>query len=301
MTASQPDLTPEQGSVPEHVVTARALVLGTLCSAFLGWGGHYTRHISHTTKMAQDHLPWGVIVPVFLIAVVLNKLLAKTNRKWVLTRAEILVITGMALIASALPSYFMGYVIANTAAPFYFANTENRWAIDLHPLLPEWAVIREPTAVRWFFEGLPAGADIPWDVWVLPLFWRLSQVAAIGVFCLCAVSILRKQWVEHERLTFPLMSLSLALAKRQPKGFHLVGFMNQPIFWIGFGLAFFQIAWGIIGYFVPLFPELPRDFGQLDFGRDFPGFHTRIYPMILGVSYFIELDVLSSILFFQGC
>jgi hypothetical protein len=292
-------IAPEPESGLKQVVTARALALGALCSAFVGWGGHFTRHISHTTKMTQDHLPWGVVVPVFLIAVVLNKTLEKIRPSWALTRAEILVTTGMALIASAIPSYFMGYVIANTAAPFYFATTENRWAADLHPHLPDWAVIKDPTAIRWFFEGLPAGADIPWDVWIVPLFWRLSQVAAIGVFCLCAVSILRKQWVEHERLTFPLMALPLAMAEREPKGAFPVGFLNQPIFWVGFALAAFQTIWGIVGYFAPLFPELPRDFGELNFGRDFPGVHTRLYPVIVGASYFIELEVLTSILFFQ--
>jgi hypothetical protein len=297
-TDSQFDATPDPAP-RGHVITARALVLGAVCAAFLGWGGHFARHIGHSTKMAQDHLPWGAVIPVFLIAVVLNKLLEKGNARWALTRAEILVITGMALIASALPSYFMGYVISNTAAPYYFANQENRWASDLHPHLPDWTVLKEGTAVRWFFEGMPAGAEIPWEMWVVPLFWRLSQVVAIGVFCLCAVSILRKQWVEHERLTFPLMSLPLAMAEREPKGSFPIGFMNQPVFWVGFGLAFFQIAWGIAGFFIPLFPVLPNGFGALDFGRDFPGVYTRLYPMIIGVSYFIDLNVLSSILFFQ--
>ena len=283
----------------QRAVTFRALGLGAVCAAFLGWGGHYTRHIAHGTKMAQDHLPWGVVVPIVVIAVVVNKVLPKIRPGWALTRAELLVIVGMALIASALPSYFMGYVIASTAAPYYFATTENRWAADLHPHLPDWAVVKDPVAVQWFFEGMPAGADIPWAVWAVPLFWRLTQVAAIGIFCLCAVSILRKQWVEHERLTFPLMAMPLALVEQEPKGFFPVGFMNRPIFWVGFGLAVFQVLWNMIGYFVPLFPVLPRGFGELNFGRDFPGVHTRLYPMITGVSYFIDLDVLLSILVFQ--
>lgn len=241
MTTAQPDRSLD-AQPRKSAVTVRALALGAMCAAFLGWGGHFTRHIAHTTKMAQDHLPWGAVVPIFLIAVVLIKLIERLRPTWTLTRAELLVVAGMALIASALPSYFMGYLIANTAAPYYFPTTENGWAADLHPHLPTWAIITEPTAVRWFFEGLPAGADVPWDIWVVPLFWRLSQVAAIGVFCLCAVSVLRKQWVEHERLTFPLLSLPLAIAEREPKGLFPVGYMNHSLFWIGFGLAFFQIA-----------------------------------------------------------
>ena len=265
----------------------------------MAWGGHYTRHIGHTTKMAQDHLPWGVVVPFFVIAVILNKLIEKIRPKSALTPPELLVIAGMALIASALPSYFMGHLIANIAAPYYFANPENGWAADIHPYLPDWTVVTDRTAVRWFFEGLPAGAAIPWNAWAVPLFWRLSLVGAIAFFCLCAVAVLRKQWVEHERLSFALMALPLNMVEREPKGFFPVGFMNRPAFWIGFALASFPIYWNAVGYFVPLFPQIPRDFGLLQFGREFPPIHTRLYPLIIGVSYFIDLDVAFSILFFH--
>lgn len=292
----------EEKILPEPIrraVTYRALALGVGCSAFLAWGGHFTRHIGHTTKMAADHLPWGAVVPFLLIAVVLNKVLEKVRPSWILRPSELLVIFSMALVASALPSYFMGHLIANVAAPFYFANTENRWAEDIHPHLPEWAVVSDPVAARWFFEGLPVGAEIPWDLWIVPMIWRLSQVFMVAVFGFCAVSLLRKQWVEHERLTFPLMTLPLELVNREPRGFWPVGFMNQPVFWWGFALASFPVYWNMIGYFNHLFPTIPRDFGLMEFGRDFPPLHTRFYPVIIGVSYFMELDVSFSIIVFH--
>ena len=90
--------------------------------------------------MAQDHLPWGALGPFLLITVVFIKVLEKVKPDWVLRPTELLVIFSMALVASALPSYFMGHLIANVSAPFYFANSENRWTEDLHPHLPEWAV-----------------------------------------------------------------------------------------------------------------------------------------------------------------
>lgn len=77
------------------------MVLGTLCVTFMAWGGHYTRHIGHTTKMAQDHLPWGVMVPFFIIVVILNKLIEVVKPKAMLTRTELLVIFAMAAIGSA--------------------------------------------------------------------------------------------------------------------------------------------------------------------------------------------------------
>ncbi|MDP6039581.1 MAG: hypothetical protein QGG64_13605, partial [Candidatus Latescibacteria bacterium] len=282
-----------------RAVTMRAIGIGALCSGFLAWGGHYTRHIGHTTKMAQDHLPWGAVVPFLLIAVVLNKVLEKVRPEWVLRPSELLVIFSMALVASALPSYFMGHLIANVAAPHYFDNTENRWAEDLHPYLPEWAVVTDRTTARWFFEGRPVGAEIPWGPWAVPMVWRLSLVFMVAVFGFCAVSILRKQWVEHERLTFPLMTLPLEMSKWEPRGFWPVGIMNRPVFWWGFALASFTIYWNIISYFEPMFPVIPDEFPLLEFGRDFPPIHMRLYPLIMGVTYFMELDISFSILVFH--
>ena len=37
----------------------------------------------------------------------------------------------------------------------------------------------------------------------------------------------------------------------------------------------------------------------MEFGQYFPPIHTRFYPVIIGVSYFMDLDVLLSIIVFQ--
>ena len=284
---------------PSSQVTYRAIAIGCACVGFLAWGGHYTRHIAHTTKMAQDHLPWGVVVPFILICVVGNKLIDKLNPRWVLTRSELLTIFGMALIASALPSYFMGHMIANVAAPFYFDNAENGWAEYIHPNLPRWSIITDRTAAKWFFEGKPIDAPIPWSDWIMPLFWRLSLVGVVGFFGFCLVAILRKQWVDHERLTFPLMTLPERLTETEPRGFFPVGMMNQPLFWLGFGIVSIQIYWNMISYFAPLFPVIPDEFPLLAFGSNFPPIHTRVYPLIISTGYFMELDMTLSILVFH--
>ena len=281
-----------------HAITARSIALGTLCVTFMAWGGHYTRHIGHTTKMAQDHLPWGVMVPFIIIVVILNKVIQAVRPRAMLTRAELLVIFAMALIGSALPSYFMAHMIANIGAPYYFPSSENGWATELHPYLVDWAVVTDVTAAKWFYEGLPRGASIPWGAWLIPLIWRLSLVGAVACLCYCIVAIFRKQWVENERLAFPLMKLPMNMADEEPRGFFTAGFMNQPVFWIGFAFAIFPIMWNMIGYFTPVFPTIPREFGLIQLGRDFPPISTRFYPLIIGASYFVELEVSGSIIIY---
>ena len=291
----------EQTEPKQHPVTARAIVLGTACVTFMAWGGHYTRNIGHTTKMAQGHLPWGVMVPFIIITVILNKLLQKIRPQAILTRSELLVIFAMASIGSALPSYFMAHLLANIAAPYYFPTPENGWATELYPHLASWTVVTDLTAVRWFYEGLPAGASIPWGAWMTPLFWRLSLVAAIGCFCYCVVAILRKQWVEHERLTFPLAEVSMELTE----GFDLrpgwAPFVCNRLFWVGFAIAALPILWNLIEYWVPDFPRLtifdPRNRGRTaPISRYLPWpFSYRLLPTLMGFTFLCDLNILFSI------
>lgn len=136
----------------------------------------------------------------------------------------------------------------------------------------------------------------------MPLFWRLSLVAGVSVFCYSTVAILRKQWVENERLVFPLMALPLHTAKpKDPdeEGFWTVGFLNRPLFWLGLAAGSFGIFWNIISYFSPLFPTIARDAGAIQFGYHFPPIETRIYPVIIGSVYFIDLDVSLTIWVFR--
>ena len=68
--------------------------------------------------------------------------------------------------------------------------------------------------LAWFYEGLPKTETVPWDIWIRPSFWWLSFLGAIGVGCVSFGSIIRRQWVEQERLTFPFATVAEDLAQR---------------------------------------------------------------------------------------
>ena len=107
----------------------------------------------------------------------------------------------------------MGFFLGIIATPFYFATAENRWAEFFHPHIPEWVAPRDHGhALTWFFDGPPGGAvDIPWSVWAIPIVWWLVLIAAVVYASAAIASILRKPWSEHERLVYPLLSVSQEL------------------------------------------------------------------------------------------
>jgi len=135
----------------------------------------------------------------------------------------------------------------------------------------------------------------------VPLFWWLSLFAAIMLVCFGLGVILRKQWVERERLSFPLANIPLELAQEPGPGRLFPGFLRRPIFWVGFAIPFFIVSWHCVTYFVPAWPDIRVGiaWSSVRFGRDFPELYTRVNFFIIGFAYFTHLEILFSIWLFN--
>ena len=277
----------------KNAVTFRALVMGTFLTVMATIAGSYARFILHTTRLDQNHLSLIAVFPIVIIALVLLRPLK-------LTRGELVVMFTMALIGATMPTYFVGKLIANIAVPYYLATPENQWAAYYEPYVSDWAVLPPGETLRWFFEGLPAGASVPWEVWVVPVFWWMTVIAAFYGCCLFLMVILRKQWIEHERIDYPLMEMPLAVLEEDTRtGFFPIPVMNSPLFWVGFCLTLSIVMWNVISYFNPTFPTIPWRFANIQFGREFPAISTRLYLMVVGFGYFINLDISLSLWVFN--
>lgn len=274
-------------------ITFWSLTLGAVLTVMATVAGSYARFILHTTRLDQNHLSVAAVFPLVLITL----LLARPLR---LSRGELIVIFSMSLIGATMPTYFIGKLIANIAVPYYLSSPENQWRDFFEPGLPGYAVVPPGNALQWFFEGLPSGAVIPWSAWVTPIFWWMSVIAAFYGCCLFLMIILRRQWVENERIGYPLMEMPLAIVEEPAReGFFRVPILNRTQFWFGFGLSSFVILWNIISYFNPTFPRFPWRFNDIKLGPEFPPIGTPLNLMVVGFGYFINLDIGFSLWFFN--
>lgn len=136
------------------------------------------------------------------------------------------------VVASAIPTWgFTANLIALLPSVFYYATPENEWAQLLHPHVTEWLVPQDPEAIRYFFEGLPAGQPIPWSAWMTPLLAWVSFILSIYLMMITTMIIMRRHWVEHDRLTFPLLQLPMDMAEEGEPGSKLTPFVKQPLMW----------------------------------------------------------------------
>ncbi len=291
---------PESPREQRPILTPKALTVGVLAVIAVNLLAPFSEWIVRSTLLTTNYFPLGLASLFIFVVVVLNPILKAVKREGGLTGNELGVVYMMLLAAVSVPTYGVtGYVISVSASPFYFATTENGWAEFVHDHVPLWVVPGEGREVAWFFEGLPPGATIPWGMWVMPLFWWGSVIVATLVLCMCLIAVFRKQWVDKERLNFPLVDVPLMMMDGAEDSRLLPKFMRGRLFWIGFGIAAGKIAWNVPGYFFEGWPSIPAIRLSIPGGQVWPGISTNLSLPLVGIAYFVNVDVIFSVWFFN--
>ncbi|MFQ6099003.1 MAG: DUF6785 family protein, partial [Armatimonadota bacterium] len=205
----------EDSAPPNPGVTSRALVVAaTLIVANAVW-------ISYCIVFRQSH---PTTVSLFYNAVFTLLLLCGVNlalRKWLprvaLTRGELLVIYSLVSVASALCGLdYMQVLIPVITHPFSFATPENGWDLLFLRHVPDWLAVGDPGAL----ERLQDGHTTFFTRGNLAAWWRplLSWTGFFFVMLfvmLCINSLVRRQWTEEAKLSFPVIQLPLDMSERR--------------------------------------------------------------------------------------
>ena len=282
-------------------LTARSLVVGTLQVLIICLGAPYAIWVLGASEITWSFFPTGVGFPLVCL-VLINALLKAVNRNWALRPAEMITVVVMGLVVIGIPIFIVGYVLSIPTTPYYFASSENQWGTYVLPHLPEWLVPSNAgLAMTWFFEGLPYGQPVPWavllDAWFMPMFWWLSFIWTLYLVCFALVVVLRKQWVEHEKLAFPLTEFPLLLRGESPAPRKLPAIAYKKLFWAGAAIPLFVILWNTVGYFFHFVPKIEW-FYPVEIARGFPVLNVYFYLPVIGFIYFVNLNISFSVWFF---
>ena len=280
-------------------VTLRAVAVGALLSLGISMFFAYARLGMATAGMSADYITAGAIFFFFALTAVVNPLLKLIRFSWGFTRSELIVVYIMMIMASAIPTWgFTANLIALLPSVFYYATPENNWAELLHPYVTEWLAPQDPDAVKYFFEGLPLGQPIPWAAWARPLAAWCSFILAIYLMMITIMVIMRRHWVDHDRLTFPLLQLPLDMTEEGERGSHFSPFVKQPLLWLGFALPLLLLSSSALNHYFPFIPEISLRNNVPLFGNSMV-VATNINFIALGLSYFLSLDVAMSVWLFH--
>jgi len=277
-------------------LTLRSLVVGLATVVALAVGVPYVELVVRGQFLATNYYPVGLGLAFLAVVLVLNVALKALRRSWALGEGELAMVFVMAAVAITMPTHgTAGYLLSWISAPHYFATPENRWADFVLPHLRRWATVDGGPALRWFYEGLPRGESIPWGAWVMPLAWWLAFVG-MGLFaCLCVISIFRRQWMEHERLAYPLAEMTTELIRGSGERRLLPRFARSGLFWLGFLPPFLILCWNTACYFSPNMPPVPGQLPPIVMARGFPPLHLVFYWPMLCIAFFLKREVALSI------
>ena len=288
----------EEAVAPRRGITIRSVILGAVTAAALCVWTNYTEFVMHSAALVMSNLPMSAFIP-FVFWLFLNTLIRAWRPQAALSGTELLVILAMGWMVGNVPAIgWTGYWSGIMTAPEYYASPENGWRVSFFSVLPKW-LFPDPAVVPWFYNGLPPHTPLPWAGWVAPLFWWGSVSLAIVGLGICTTVIFRRQWIEHEKLTFPLAMIPMDLTEGfNAPGRRVPALFRNPLFWIGFAIPGIVIGWNIIGYFNPGMPRIDVFAGysskQVTFARQFPPYAFRILPSLVAFTYFCNLDILLS-------
>ena len=287
-------------SLPLRGCSFRAICTGLTLAAFMALAIPYGDMIIKGSQMGVWNTSPGAI---FLFAVLVglgNVALRLIHRPLALDKSELAVVYILLLIANTLPARgFSGYVMPIATGAHYYATPENDWADKLWPLLPDWAIIQDERVVRQYYEGADQiQAGVPWDAWAGPLLYWLLFGLALYLVMVCVSVVLRRQWVERERLVYPTMQLPLHMIEGEDKPGLLPSFFANRIMWLGILLPFLIINIKALSNYFHYIPAIGTSFGSVSLFRGSIGVGFTLSFTLLGFSFLISRNIAAGLCFF---
>jgi len=212
----------------------------------------------------------GEAVPVIpavgalLLLTLIGLGLRRVSRHLRLPQSQVLYVYAFLCIGVTMNSVGVSRLLfPNITAVYYFQTPENDFA-SLQKYMPTWLTPQDPRAIQDMYEGADTGR-IPWRPWAVPLVMWTLFLTAWGVAMLGTMALFRRQWMDKERLTFPIAQLVLDISDQEGRRV-LGGFFGNPLMWIGFALACLFNIGNILRAWNPAIPAMGQTY---DIGRFF--------------------------------
>lgn len=264
-----------------------------------GWGG-----------FNSTAFPDGAVVVMVALTVVVNVLLKLVRRSWALRQSELMLVWCMVTVGASMtgdsPGRFLYPLIAGP--PYLGRRADLAWtdsgALTYAP--PGLLLSNNPASVaaKQYDETAGETGRVPWSYWATPLLHWGILLILISLAVIFLMAILRRQWVESERLMFPLARVPLEFSEEGTDGRGLLPrLFAEKAFLIGLIAAFaFRLLRALPLFFgsthvVPLSvpmgdilqgtPLQPMDFENIE-----------LWPSAVGFAFLVPADVSLSIWLF---
>jgi len=259
------------------------LILGLAVTAWVVQAEY--RHASIQLGSSVPAIPALAVLLLMVAGLRIRKRVSQDSRK-----AAAAVYLAL-VIAAAIPSTpSLVYLFGQMTAAQVQADRQGMKAVLER--IPTWAAPPPGPVIRGFYDGSRSGG-VPWRDWAVPLTaWGLFLCTLMATLA-AALSLLRRSWMEHERLSYPMVQIPLRIVNGGGGGSRSAG----ALFWTGFGLTACLDGLNMLHAFSPSVPALGAGY---DIGLWFPSrpwsslspMWVSYRPEIFGLAYLMPMDVL---------
>jgi len=245
-------------------------------------------------------VPLSNVLFSILVLILLNVGLKLISPKMMLGQGELMAIYVMLSIASTLCSHdIMERLMGTIVHGFGLATAENDWRALFGNDLPGWLIMKDERILEGYYQGdTTFYLQEVFLAWLSPIIWWTAFIFVLSFVMICVSVLVRKQWTERERLTYPIIQLPLEMTGDT---FHF--FFNRVML-LGFGLAAGISLLNGLHHFWPPLPSLPitrRWFSFPDKPLSLIGsIIIAFYPFAIGLGFLMPLELLSSTIVFYG-
>lgn len=312
---STPPPTPPDPRVP--VLTFRSVLIGLAGVCFVCGVAPYNDFAMENTLMIGNFLPIGLLLLLLVLILGVNVPLRYVAPKLALRQSELAVILLMVLVACSVPSSgLMRYLPSSFVGVYYgAAERPTEWgpAVDA-ARLPEWMLPKVDGAtaaekgyqdeITQFRNRAPGGV-VPWAAWLRPAVAWGVMIAMLWGLLICLSLIVRKQWTENERLSFPLATIYESLIETPSPGHKVNALFRSAGFWVAAASVFLVHSLNALHAYNPSVPLIPLYYDFRDVLVDPPWSYTGVlfktatitFSMI-GIAFFIQTKTAFSLWFF---
>lgn len=285
-------------SRPFYPISKRTVLIGCLLIVINTYWLAYAEMLWHTAHLTTVALSINVLFSL-LIVTWLNMIIRRVLPRAELSQQEMLIIFSMVAVGSAFTGHdniprLMGLM------PYAhrFATLENDWRALFFHHLPDWLIISDSRTVQNFYEGnRNFFTDGYLTHWITPIFSWSIVVFLLMVIFLCLTTIIRRQWVENERLAYPIIQIPYEITTRSG------GVFGKRLPVAGFTIP---VVIGLINGLHGVIPNLPQIITDYDLNVYFTqkpwnalgSLPVRFNALMIGIAFLLPLDLLFSCVFF---
>jgi len=184
--------------------------------------------IVHTVWLVYEETLWGHLgtsisaaslvssaVFILFLAMLYNTAVGRLRPAWRLRSAEMMILFTVVTVSAVMAGFDLTQNLPPILMlPFHYANEANRWS-RFFPHIPSWLAPADPVVVKGFFTGQTSffRPEIL-RAWLVPIAAWSGFILVIAWSMLCMNVIMRRRWVDEERLTFPILQVPILMAEQ---------------------------------------------------------------------------------------